>query len=74
MLTTGGGNDPVVTDVIPYGTAVNVTDEQGNGVSFFGYACTAAAGATVTATTCDFTMIPGDAAQLPSASLIVSGS
>lgn len=72
-LSAGAGGSPQVTDVIPYGTAVTVTDVQGNGVGFLGTACTAAAGATVTATECTFTMIPGDALYPPEASLIVQG-
>lgn len=57
---TGIEASGVVVDVVPYGTTVQVIDEDGNTVSFTGAACTAGQGATVTATECDFTMIPGD--------------
>jgi hypothetical protein len=62
-----------ITDVIPYGTTVKVIDDQGNGATFEGTACTAAAGATITATECDFTMIPGDTLGLDFPSLTISG-
>ncbi len=58
--TVCGAN--TLVDVIPYGTAVSVTDQGGSGVGFNGPACSPGSGATVTATECDFTMAPGDAA------------
>jgi hypothetical protein len=70
LLNSG---NPDVTDVIPYGTTVNVTDQGGNGVTFMGNACTAAFGATVTATECDFTMVPGDALVVELPALTISG-
>jgi hypothetical protein len=61
-----------LADAVPYGTAVDITDVQGNGVSFTGLPCTAAQGATVTSTSCDFTMVPGDGSTIEP--LVVSSS
>ena len=72
-LSPGAGFNPQVTDVIPYGTTVKVIDQQGNGTAFDGHACTAAAGATVTATECDFTMITGDALGPNDQALVITG-
>ena len=48
------------TDVIPYGSAVTVySNDSSLTLGFEGPACTAGFGATVTASSCSFTMAPG---------------
>jgi hypothetical protein len=73
IMDTGTGTSSLITDVIPYGTAVTVTAFNGQTLNFERMLpCTAAQGATLTSTSCAFTMIPGDATGLALTDVIAS--
>jgi hypothetical protein len=57
------------TAVIPYGSAVTIQVLGGSTAEFQGSACSPANGATDTATSCAFTMAPGDAIGNPAISI-----